>query len=482
MGGKVVGMGDGGGGVHGRDATKAATLRLAPVTPSPLYNSYYGTMLRRSTARGSPAGICAPVSYGNVGNPPAESTKEDPAGFFSLGIRLRRPMLGRIPLPDSSDEETVLSEAPTRTSSDLRPNLGARQKSASSPVDPRRLTAALSVVMSVGESRASRLSVQDFSCELTSVERADLRVLFRLLVARCRSASLFAGPRSLTEPEPEPTPEDEIISRAEFQMAFSSGSNAALIHRVYDLLCAGHEGVSFEGFAAGLCPLVAADATHHDRLRFLFEACDLDGSGYISHDELFVLLHQACSLPTDYIESAVEATIAQMDADEDGKLYSLYVYPRPPRLSVCLEPVWGEMGMVLLLTHTPGLGRRTRNLGLARAHLRYPSPLIPPLRYSAGVISWSDFESHYEDRPEALHDLTQHLGLSVNRLTARLVMSLDASGLIPPKETKLPGSTSKVYHLPATPCYYCYYCYFYYKSALSLPYNTRLVVNLEHWA
>lgn len=271
----------------------------------------------------------------------------------------------------------ALSGAPTRKSSDLRAHPEDREKGASSGVDAVRLTAALSTVMSAGElTPQSRYSLEE-SCELTSVERADLHTLFRLLVARCRSATLFAGPQSLTDPEPEPKPGDLLMSRAEFQMAFSSGANPALVHRIFDMLCTA-DGVSFESFSNGLAPLVAADATHYDRLRFLFEACDLDGSGQISRDELFVLLHQACGIPAEYIEPVVESTMQQLDTDNDGN------------------------------------------------------------------ISWTEFESHYAARPAALLRLTETLGLNMNFLTARLILSLDAVGLTPPNEAKMPGSTSKV--------------------------------------
>jgi Ca2+-binding EF-hand superfamily protein len=272
----------------------------------------------------------------------------------------------------------ALSAAPTRKSSDSRISQLQREKSASSAVDAVRLTAALSTVMSNGEltPQSRRYSFED-TCRLTSVERADLHTLFRLLVARCRSTTLFAGPESLTDPEPEPKPGDRIMSRAEFQMIFSSGANPALVHRLFDMLCSA-DGVSFEGFSEGLAPLVAADATHYDRLRFLFEACDLDGSGHISRDELFVLLHQACGLSAEYIEPVVESTMQQLDTDSDGQ------------------------------------------------------------------ISWAEFEAHYAERPAVLLRLTETLGLNVNFLTARLILSLDAVGLTPPNEVRMPGSTSKV--------------------------------------
>lgn len=271
----------------------------------------------------------------------------------------------------------ALSAAPTRKSSDLRISQPQREKSASLAVDAVRLTAALSTVMSNGElTPQSRYSLED-TCMLTSVERADLHTLFRLLVSRCRSATLFAGPESLTAPEPEPKPGDWLMSRAEFQMAFSSGANPAIVHRIFDMLCSA-DGVSFEGFSEGLAPLVAADATHYDRLRFLFEACDLDGSGHISRNELFVLLHHACGLPAECIEPVVQSTMEQLDTDSDGN------------------------------------------------------------------ISWAEFEAHYAERPAALLRLTETLGLNVNFLTARLILSLDAVALTPPAEARMPGSTSKV--------------------------------------
>lgn len=290
---------------------------------------------------------------------------------------------------DSTDNESA-SQAPTRRSTDTAAIAAERSKKG---FDAVRLSSALS---EASQGREGRRSLA-LSCSLTTAERADLHTLFSLLAARCGCALLFAGPPALpadseaaaaAEKERERESQSEvIISRAEFISAFATAQNSALIHRIYAMLAAdsrrageeeGEGGVGFESFAAGLAPVVAADATRRDRLRFLFDACDLDGSGHVTPDELHVLLHHACGVPAECVEAVVEATIRRLDADGDG------------------------------------------------------------------LICWGEFEEYYASRPDELRQLTAHLGLSVNRITARLVMSLDAAGLAPPPGPRAPGDTSRV--------------------------------------
>lgn len=192
---------------------------------------------------------------------------------------------------DSTDNESA-SQAPTRRSTDTAAIAAERSKKG---FDAVRLSSALS---EASQGREGRRSLA-LSCSLTTAERADLHTLFSLLAARCGCALLFAGPPALpadseaaaaAEKERERESQSEvIISRAEFISAFATAQNSALIHRIYAMLAAdsrrageeeGEGGVGFESFAAGLAPVVAADATRRDRLRFLFDACDLDGSAH----------------------------------------------------------------------------------------------------------------------------------------------------------------------------------------------------------
>tara|TARA_B100000768_G_scaffold130229_1_gene120820 strand:- start:490 stop:696 length:207 start_codon:yes stop_codon:yes gene_type:complete len=49
--------------------------------------------------------------------------------------------------------------------------------------------------------------------------------------------------------------------------------------------------ISFEDFARGIFPLASAQATLDDKLHFLFQCLDLDGSHAISREDVLVHLH-----------------------------------------------------------------------------------------------------------------------------------------------------------------------------------------------
>ena len=117
------------------------------------------------------------------------------------------------------------------------------------------------------------------------MERSDLGILWQMLELHLHPDSPSAIPGS-------PSSSEFVLTRAEFQLAFGLGWNAVIIKRIFDMLDTdGDSCISFEDFSHGLFPLASVRATLNDKLRFLFESFDLDGSGYVSREDLLVHLH-----------------------------------------------------------------------------------------------------------------------------------------------------------------------------------------------
>lgn len=164
-----------------------------------------------------------------------------------------------------------------------------------------------------------------------------------------------------------------------------------------------------------------------------------------------MLLHHACGVPAECVEAVVEATIRRLDADGEFFFFCSDTGSRqPPALS---RPRLEEVGDGLICWGEFEEYYASRRRSLARGAPGFVGCFDCPPRVS---------------RPDELRQLTAHLGLSVNRITARLVMSLDAAGsahsrppprpsagsaspppgsragLAPPPGPRAPGDTSRV--------------------------------------
>lgn len=159
-------------------------------------------------------------------------------------------------------------------------------------------------------------------------ETSDLGVLWHLL-------HLILHPNAHISPSSYEE-DHRQLSRAEFQLAFGLGWNAAIIKRIFDMLDTDDDDlISLRDFAIGLFPLASARATLDDRLRFLFDCFALDGSGAVSREAMLVHLHlyatqgfyaDDCAMPPKTLEAVVEATF--MQAARSQKPKSPLVRPR----------------------------------------------------------------------------------------------------------------------------------------------------------
>ena len=120
------------------------------------------------------------------------------------------------------------------------------------------------------------------------------------------------------------------ISWGEFQLAFGASWHAMVIKRIFDIIDGDGDGqISFDDFARGLFPLVSTKASQDDKLHFLFQCLDLDGSSAISREDLLVHLHmyagasllpEDCEFSPEQLEGVITATFAEAELDDNGHI------------------------------------------------------------------------------------------------------------------------------------------------------------------
>lgn len=99
-------------------------------------------------------------------------------------------------------------------------------------------------------------------------------------------------------------------------------ANNPLVKRVIAVLDKNKDGnISFLEFVQGLNSL-SAGASQEEKLRFAFAIYDINGDGYISNGELFMVLKMMVgnNLSDLQLQQLVDRTIIKADTDFDGKI------------------------------------------------------------------------------------------------------------------------------------------------------------------
>ena len=99
-------------------------------------------------------------------------------------------------------------------------------------------------------------------------------------------------------------------------------SQNPMVHRVLKIFDTDKDGkISFVEFIHGLATL-SAGTNEDDKLRFAFKIYDNDEDGFISSDDLFVVLKSmvGTNLSDVQLHQLVDRTIIKADEDQDGKI------------------------------------------------------------------------------------------------------------------------------------------------------------------
>ena len=92
--------------------------------------------------------------------------------------------------------------------------------------------------------------------------------------------------------------------------------------RIWRVLAqSGENEINFSEFVKALS-VFNDKGNEEEKLRFLFKIYDIDGDGYVTKDELFVILKSlvGSSLNNSQLEQISEKTISDVDATGEGKM------------------------------------------------------------------------------------------------------------------------------------------------------------------
>ena len=160
--------------------------------------------------------------------------------------------------------------------------------------------------------------------------------------------------------------------------------------------------------AARRTPLCGEQATLDDKLHFLFQCLDLDGSHAISGEDLLVHLHvysaqslcvEDCTFTPEQLEAVVSATFAAAELDSDGRIrrhsFAKLLNSRPglaaalrQRLSINVNKTIANL-IIGLDEDWLAVGERPPRSSAATPRSRGASSSTPH-RGQAGLRSWCD--------------------------------------------------------------------------------------------
>jgi len=102
-----------------------------------------------------------------------------------------------------------------------------------------------------------------------------------------------------------------------------------LVRRVIDIFDTdGNKEIDFKEFLTGISQFTAKEGIEA-KMRFIFKIYDIDQDGFISNDELFIVLRLMIgdNLEETQLQQIVDKTIMQFDQDGDGKIsYDEFCY------------------------------------------------------------------------------------------------------------------------------------------------------------
>lgn len=118
--------------------------------------------------------------------------------------------------------------------------------------------------------------------------------MYRKLVSNChvgsRALAANSGGSFIAKPHSAVEGIDRSVFRELLHSTFDVVTEEALMERIFCAWEKGHEGmpIRLEGWLVGISVLLRG--THQEKTAFCFRVYDLNGDGFITRDEMFVLL------------------------------------------------------------------------------------------------------------------------------------------------------------------------------------------------
>ncbi|CAO1395980.1 unnamed protein product [Diamesa tonsa] len=161
-------------------------------------------------------------------------------------------------------------------------------------------------------------------------ELETLSRIYRKLVSNCpiTSRQMAMNPGSLMNSKQSATMEgiDRSVFRELLHSTFDIVTEETLMERIFCTWDKGFEGLPLrlEGYICGLS--VFLKGTPAEKTAFCFRVYDLNGDGFITRDEMFLLLrnclirNQNDEDPDEGVKDLVEIALRKFDIDKDGKV------------------------------------------------------------------------------------------------------------------------------------------------------------------
>ncbi|XP_061709323.1 calaxin isoform X2 [Cydia pomonella] len=161
------------------------------------------------------------------------------------------------------------------------------------------------------------------STKLNKYELEALYTMYRNLVTAAQSAA----PAGIGQPAPKTDGIDQSTFRDVMHNTFDLVTEEAILERIWvtwERPSGGEGAIKFEAWAKGLSRLLRG--TEDERKMHCFAVYDLNGDGWITKDEMFLLLKNSLLKqpgdedPDEGVRDLVELVLKKLDVDRDGRV------------------------------------------------------------------------------------------------------------------------------------------------------------------
>ncbi|XP_050669803.1 calaxin isoform X2 [Leptidea sinapis] len=162
----------------------------------------------------------------------------------------------------------------------------------------------------------------------THFNRNELEALFSMYRRLVSAAQLAASPTVVGQPAPKIDSIDQNTFRDVMHNTFDLVTEEIVLDRIWSTwdrgTNSGEGSLKFEPWAKGLS--VILKGTLEEKRTFCFRVYDLNSDGFITKDEMFILLKNSLLKqpgdedPDEGVRDLVELVLRKLDVDKDGKV------------------------------------------------------------------------------------------------------------------------------------------------------------------